>query len=124
MQSVDRQKGMTGIGWLIVLALIAFFVLLALRIVPAYLEYYKVVSALESLEEETGWTDVSPRAIRDLIERRFDISYVYSITPQQVSIRPSGAYYAVTAKYDAREHIFGNIDVLMSFYKQVRVRRN
>ena len=124
MQSVDRQKGMTGIGWLIVLALIAFFVLLALRIVPAYLEYYKVVSALESLEEETGWTDVNPRTIRDLIERRFDISYVYSITPQQVSIRPSGAYYAVTAKYDAREHIFGNIDVLMSFYKQVRVRRN
>ena len=124
MQSVDRQKGMTGIGWLIVLALIAFFVLLALRIVPAYLEYYKVVSALESLEEETGWSDVNPRAIRDLIERRFDISYVYSITPQQVSIRPSGAYYAVTAKYDAREHIFGNIDVLMSFYKQVRVRRN
>jgi hypothetical protein len=115
---------MTGIGWLIVLALIAFFALLALRIVPAYLEYYKVVSALESLEEETGWTDVSPREIRDLIERRFDISYVYSITPRQVSIKPAGAYYLVTAKYESREHIFGNIDVLMSFYKQVRVRRN
>lgn len=115
---------MTGIGWLIVLALIAFFVLLALRIVPAYLEYFKVVSALESLEEETGWSDVTPRTIRDLIERRFDISYVYSITPNQVSIKSAGAYYVVTAKYTAREHIVGNIDVLMSFNKQVRVRRN
>jgi hypothetical protein len=115
---------MTGIGWLIVLALIAFFVLLALRIVPAYLEYFKVVSALESLQEETGWSDVTPRAIRDLIERRFDISYVYSITPNQVSIKPAGAYYVVTAKYAAREHIIGNIDVLMSFNKQVRVPRN
>lgn len=124
MQPVRRQKGMTGIGWLIVLALIAFFVLLALRIVPAYLEYYKVVSALDSLEKETGWSEVTPREIRDLIERRFDISYVYSIMPREVSIKPVGAYYLVTANYESREHIFGNIDVVMSFNKQVRVRRN
>jgi len=115
---------MTAIGWMIVLALIGFFVLLTLRMAPAYMEYYKVVSTLESLEEETGWSDVTPHAIRRLIERRFDISYVHSITPSQVSIKPSGAYYVVTAKYDAREHLAGNVHVVMKFNKQVRVRRN
>jgi hypothetical protein len=115
---------MTAIGWLIVLALIGFFVLLALRMVPAYMEYYKVVSTLESLEEETGWTDVSPQAIRRLLERRFDISYVQSITPRQVSIKPLGAYYNVSAKYSAREHLVGNVSVVMEFHKQVKVRRN
>ena len=124
MHSLDRQKGMTAIGWMIVLALIGFFVLLALRMVPAYMEYYKVVSTLESLEEETGWTDVSPQAIRRLLERRFDISYVQSITPRQVSIKPVGAYYNVSAKYDAREHLVGNVSVVMQFHKQVKVRRN
>jgi hypothetical protein len=115
---------MTAIGWMIVLALIGFFVLLTLRMAPAYMEYFKVVSTLESLEEETGWTDVTPHTIRLLLERRFDISYVSSITPRQVSIKPSGAYYLVTAKYDAREHLFGNVTVLMKFHKQVKVRRN
>ena len=124
MHSLNRQKGMTAIGWLIVLALIGFFVLLALRMVPAYMEYYKVVSTLESLEEETGWTDVSPQAIRRLLERRFDISYVQSITPRQVSIKPVGAYYNVSAKYSAREHLVGNVSVVMEFHKQVKVRRN
>ena len=124
MHSLNRQKGMTAIGWLIVLALIGFFVLLALRMVPAYMEYYKVVSTLESLEEETGWTDVSPQAIRRLLERRFDISYVQSITPRQVSIKPVGAYYNVSAKYSAREHLVGNVSVVMQFHKQVKVRRN
>lgn len=124
MRSLKRQNGMTAIGWMIVLALIGFFVLLTLRMAPAYMEFYKVVSTLESLEEETGWSEVTPHAIRRLIERRFDISYVYSITPRQVSIKPSGAYYLVTAKYNAVEHLFGNVSVLMKFHKQVRVRRN
>ncbi|UCC57343.1 MAG: DUF4845 domain-containing protein [Gammaproteobacteria bacterium] len=124
MHSLNRQKGMTAIGWLIVLALIGFFVLLALRMVPAYMEYYKVVSTLESLEEETGWSNVTPQAIRRLIERRFDISYVQSITPRQVSIKPLGAYYNVSARYEAREPIFGNVYVVMKFHKQVKVRRN
>jgi hypothetical protein len=115
---------MTAIGWMIVLALIGFFVLLTLRMAPAYMEFYKVVSTLESLEEETGWSEVTPQAIRRLIERRFDISYVHSITHNQVSIKPSGGYYIVTAKYDAHEHLVGNVSVVMKFHKQVRVRRN
>jgi len=124
MYSLKRQNGMTAIGWMIVLALVGFFVLVTLRVAPAYMEYYKVVSTLESLEEETGWSEVTPRAIRRLIERRFDISFVHSITPRQVSIKPSGGFYVVTAKYDAREHLFGNVYVVMKFHKQARVRRN
>jgi hypothetical protein len=119
MQSPQRQNGMTAIGWLIVLALIGFFVLLTLRMLPSYLEYYKVVSSLDSLEKETGLE--TPRDIRDLLERRFDISYVESIQPKDVAIKPSGANFRVIADYEARKHLFGNVDVVMSFYKEVLV---
>jgi hypothetical protein len=112
---------MTGIGWLIVLGLIGFFVLLALRMVPAYLEYYKVVSTLESMEKESGFE--SPREIRKLLERRFDISYVNTITPKDVIIKSAGQNYKVQAKYDAREHLFGNVSVVMSFDKQVMAKK-
>ena len=121
MRSLTRQKGMTGIGWLIVLALIGFFVLLALKMVPVYLEYYKVVSSLESIAKETGYE--SPREIRDLLERRFDISYVNTITHKDVIIKSAGQYYNVRAKYDAREHLFGNVSVMMSFDKQVMAKK-
>ena len=40
MRMANKQRGMTGIGWLTVLGLIAFFSLLALRMIPSYLEYY------------------------------------------------------------------------------------
>ena len=120
MQSLKQQNGMTAIGWLIVLALIGFFVLLTLRMVPSYLEYYKVVSSLESLEKESGLN--TPRDIRNLIERRFDISYVESIQPGDVAIKASGPNFRVIADYESRKHIFANVDVVMSFYKEVMVR--
>ncbi len=121
MRSLSQQKGMTGIGWLIVLALIGFFVLLTLRMVPSYLEYYKVVSTLESLAKESGFE--TPTEIRNLLERRFDISYVNTITPKDVLIRSSGQFYSVRAKYDSRQPLFGNVSVVMSFDKQVMARK-
>jgi hypothetical protein len=119
MQSLKRQNGMTAIGWLIVLALIGFFVLLTLRMLPSYLEYYKVVSTLDSLKKEG--TMSSPAEIRKLIDRRFNISYVEAIQPKDVIIKPVGPNYQVIADYESRKHIFANVDVVMSFYKEVLV---
>jgi hypothetical protein len=119
---MHRQKGVTAIGWLIILGLIGFFTLLTLKMVPAYMEYYKVVSALESLEEEPGIR--SPEDIRRLLNRRFNISYVESINERDVIIRTAGPLFRVTAKYESREHLFGNVYVVMAYNKQVQVRRN
>ena len=43
---------MTAIGWLIVLALVAYFVMLALRLGPVYMEYFAVSDSIESLKDE------------------------------------------------------------------------
>ena len=123
MQMANRQKGMTGIGWLTVLGLIAFFTLLALKMVPSYLEYYKVASSLEKLTKETGLAEVTPIEIRKALSRQFDIGYVNVITPGDVKVKPSGSFYQVTAKYDDRVHLFANVDVVMSYNKSVKVTR-
>jgi Domain of unknown function (DUF4845) len=122
MRSLTRQKGMTGIGWLIVLGLIGFFALLTLKMLPSYLEYYKIVSTLDSIATESGFN--SPREIVDLLERRFDISYVNTILPKDVIIKSAGQYYSVRAKYDSKVHLFGNVSVLMAFDKQVMARKH
>jgi hypothetical protein len=123
MQMVNRQKGMTGIGWLTVLALIGFFTLLTLKMVPSYLEYYKISSAMEKLPKETGMADVNPMEIRRALERQFDIGYVSVISHRDIIVKPSGAFFNVQAKYDDRVHLFGNVDVVMSFDKMVKVPR-
>jgi hypothetical protein len=113
---------MTAIGWLIVLGLIGFFTLLTLKMSPSYMEFYKVVSSLESLEDEAGLQ--SPADIRRLLNRRFNISYVDTINENDVKITTAGQFFKVTASYDSKVHLFGNVYVLMEFYKQVQIRRS
>ena len=64
MHSLKRQNGMTAIGWMFVLLLIGFFALLALKMVPVYMEYFKVAQSLESLVKDQSWDEPSPQAIR------------------------------------------------------------
>jgi hypothetical protein len=91
--------------------------------IPSYLEYYKVASALEKLTSESGLADVNPTSIHRALERQFDIGYVSVVTPRDISVKPYGEFYKVTAKYDDRVHLFGNVDVVMSFDKTVKVPR-
>ena len=46
-----KQSGMTFIGWLIVLGLIAFFTLITLKVGPIYLADYKVPKYIRFLGE-------------------------------------------------------------------------
>ena len=121
MHSMHQQKGVTAIGWLIILGLIGFFVLLILKMYPSYYEYYMISSTLETMSKDSGFE--SPAEIRDKAERRFDISYVDTITPKQLIIKPYGQSWMVTAKYESRVHLFYNVSVVMDFDKQVKVKR-
>ena len=49
---MKKQQGMTLISWVIVLAIIAFFATLTMRLVPMYQEYYGVLQIMKSMETE------------------------------------------------------------------------
>ncbi len=124
MNRWHHQKGMTAIGWLLVLGLIAFFTLITLRLVPAYLEFSKVASVLESLQNEPGITRKTRGEIISLISKRFDVNDVYQVEAKQVKITKDKGVLKVSIHYEHREHLVGNVDVVITFDKQVEVVAN
>ncbi|MFP5505546.1 MAG: DUF4845 domain-containing protein, partial [Gammaproteobacteria bacterium] len=115
MQTLKSQQGMTAIGWLIVLGLIAFFVLLALRLTPGYLEFATVKSSLESLKNEPGITQKTPAEIRNMLGKRFDVNDVKSIGSKDVKIDSQGGRMRVWVDYEVRTKVIGNVDVVTTF---------
>lgn len=124
MQTLKSQQGMTAIGWLIVLGLIGFFVLLALRMTPAYLEYFTIKSALASLQNEPGITQKTPAEIRTMLGKRFDVNDVKSISSRDVSIDNQGGRLNVGVDYEVRVGVLGNVDAVMMFDHQIEVVRH
>lgn len=123
MNVYQTQRGMTAIGILIVLSLIAFFTLLVLRLVPPYLENFNVTSSLKSLQQEAGIKDKTPGEIRNLLQRRLDINDVENVKKENVTIekdRKTGLLKIAVA-YEVRVPIMVNVDAVVSFSDSVEI---
>jgi hypothetical protein len=123
--NINNQKGMTFIGVLFVLFIIAFFVLIGLRIIPMYIESTKIRGSLQSLEKEPFITTKSKADIQKLIGKRFDIEDIESLDPRKdVEIKKERGILTISTKYELRKNILGNVDVIMSFDEKVEVVQN
>ena len=87
---MKHQRGMTLIGWVIVLALIAFFVTLAIRLVPMYQEYYGVVQIMEDMKTELRNNNLSKNEVQTLLSKRFNIGYISSVKRDDVEVFHDG----------------------------------
>ena len=121
MQPLSRQKGMTAIGWLIVLFLIGFFVLVILRLAPTFMEYYKIVTALSSLSNEPGLERKSRPDIRKLLHRRLDVNDVKTIKSKDVKLESGHQGLMASVKYSEQVPFLANIELLVHFEKSVPV---
>lgn len=115
MSKLSRQSGMTLIGFLLMFMLIGFFTLLTLKLVPIYLEHYKIVSSLEALKSDPDLATRPKEEILKTLEKRWDINMVNRVTTQDVKITKQGGRLTVQIAYEAVEHIMGNVDVLVTF---------
>lgn len=122
MNRMQGQRGMTLIGWMLVLAIGGFFLVLAVRLVPVYLEYFSVASSVDSLKDEPGIVKKSPDKLRDLLGRRFDVNDVEHVTSKDVRIERQGEQTTVDVKYQVQVPVMGNVDALVRFDKQVTLR--
>jgi len=109
------QRGMTTIGLALVFAIGAFFVLLALRLVPVYLEHFKVVEILDGLATE-GRDPTNLLTVKQLLERRLEINDIDRIKKENITITRRDGISHVEIKYEARVPILSNVDAVVSFH--------
>lgn len=121
--NVRKQRGMTLIGWVIVLAIIGVFATAALKILPIYLENYKISSVLAGLKSEFSGKDASREDIRGYLSRRFDVESIRAIKTKDVEIKAQGDSFRVRVNYDSRTTFIGNLDFIVTMDKAVEVPR-
>ena len=82
-----RQRGITVIGMLLMIIAIAFVALIAMKVVPMYIQYFSIKSTIESIRKEPQLAQMSAQDIQNAIQKRFDIGYVNNITARDLKIR-------------------------------------
>ena len=109
------QRGITLIGFVIVLGLVGFFAYIAMKLVPMYSEFYAVKQALKGLQQEPGIANRDPAKIQDLFFRRLYISYAENVKPEHVKIERVDGGWNMRVDYEVRKPLMANLDVVGKF---------
>jgi hypothetical protein len=116
----NRQAGVTFIGWVVLLTPCALVLYAGMRLAPAYLNYMKVVRALDASAGEVK-SGAGPEAIKIAIDRHFEIDMVDFPTTKDIKVTREGDGWLVESAYEDNAPLFGNISLHVDFDKQVHV---
>ncbi len=117
------QRGMTGFQLLLLLTVVLFVVYSGVRIGGIYLEYFNVHGAMNAVRDDVRDEPLSPRELRNALDRQFQVNNVRNVGREHVDISLDGDAYILRVRYDARTEWIGNIDLVVRFDRQVRVER-
>ncbi len=118
------QQGITFIGLMIILGLIAFFTLITLKILPIYMDDWKVVALLDGFKDEPLITQKTVAEIKTLIHRRMKIGYVDHLKLDQFDVEKKEGTLTLGIEYEYRVNLVGNLDVIASFNHEVKIVSN
>ncbi len=119
MRNLKNQRGVTGIGWLIILGLIAFFVALGLKIYPIYWENYNIKYSLSSLEKTQGISRMSRTQIRNLLLRKLDINNIRNIKKRNIKVNKRNGAAIIRVDYTVKVPLVGPLSLLAEFHEKV-----
>lgn len=116
----SRQAGMSTGGVLLLIVAVILGGMLALKMIPSYIQYFAVDDVVSGLVDDVKLRDGQPqtREIRNLILKRLRVNGVYDFDPAYINIEKSQNRTSVIVEYEVREHFVGNVDVIMSFKSQ------
>ena len=114
---------MTAIGWMLIIILIGFFAIVGMKLVPVYLDTFKVTSSLESLANDSSLKDKSGMDIRRMLMKRLDINMVTDVRPDDVTISRKRGGIEIEVAYETRRKLFGNLFFLVDYQKSVLIER-
>lgn len=119
----NRSRGITFIGFLVVLVVVGFFVYLGMRLVPMYIEYMGVVKSMEQVRSEPGAANMSPEQVRRSLQFKFDAQYVESgaIPPEAIQVIRQGNAQTLRIRYERRVPFIHNLEILGTFDKSVNL---
>lgn len=113
-----RQRGLSAMGALLVLIVLVAGVTVTLKLAPHYIDFYTVQSVIEGLPENDVRT--MPRAaLSDNLKKRFKINNLRDFDIRDIiTLDRSREGTVLEISYERREHLFLNIDVVISFHKR------
>ncbi|WP_457787659.1 DUF4845 domain-containing protein [Pseudomonas sp. PL-6] len=123
MTFARSQQGLSILGWLVVLAVVAFFASTAFKMMPHYLDYMSMEKIITSVETDAAQEVRTVGDFYNYVSKGMQVNNIRDLNLRDVlKVKVENNEFLVHLKYEKREPLIENLDLVANFDKEFRVR--
>lgn len=111
--SLQKQRGLSLIGFVFLAAIVGFVMFTAFRCVPAWTEYFSLKKVLQATANEFS-VDAQGPAVRASFNRRAQIDDL-PVKGTDLDIRKDNGRMSLAVEYQRKVPVVGNMSLLFDF---------
>ncbi|MES2546930.1 MAG: DUF4845 domain-containing protein [Pseudomonadota bacterium] len=112
---ITKQKGGSVLGMLIVVAAIVFLGMIGLKVIPAYLEYMSVKSAVKKISNNENFDSMNKKEIADSFNRFAEVDNITVVKGNDLVVEKTSTGNIISTQYQVVVPIMANASVLLDF---------
>ena len=112
---MHKQRGITMFGLLLVAIVVVMLAVVAMKLVPAYVEFFSVKKILNAMGQDSEIKSMSNAEIRNAFAKRADVGYVTVVKPEDLDIERNGGNLVISTAYEYRTPLVANISLVVDF---------
>lgn len=120
-RNLRKQEGITFLGLVFVLVVLAVVGLIGLKLFPFYMTSFKIDKTMTAVVEDPGMRSATPQKISRSIVKRLNIDSVTLITQRNfseyVTVKNNNGKITIDVFYDQEAPLFGNVFLRVEFDK-------
>ena len=118
----QHQQGMTFIGLLCILALVAVIAYAGIRLVPVYLNYMNISRTMQTVASEFKSENPDLGAIRRSLEKHWEIEAITAVDFKDIEVTKDDSGVAMHVAFDDVVPYIANVSLSVHFDKTVKVQ--
>ncbi|HEY3488376.1 MAG TPA: DUF4845 domain-containing protein [Gammaproteobacteria bacterium] len=122
MNTLKKQRGMSMLGWLVIIGMSVVLFITALKLFPVYMEYYNVLGIIDQIKSDPALKNAPKEKVVSAFTRRLSVADV-SLTKDDYSITKIQGRNAYTIQlyYEVRQPLFANLSMVVEFDRSEEV---
>lgn len=108
-----KQRGLSLLGLILVGGILVLIAIVGMKVAPAYIEYFTIQKHLRELARSPDSS--TPKQMMEAFDKRSQIDDITAIQGKDLDITKNGNVVSISASYEKKVPLFGNISVLIDF---------
>lgn len=123
MTLTRSQQGMSMLSWMMVLAVVAFLASAVFKMVPHYLDYMSMKKIITAVETDKAAEVRSVGEFYSYVSKGMSVNSIRDLDMEKaLKVTLENNEFRVHLKYEKREALIENLDLVARFDKEFRVR--